>query len=203
MDKSNFICVGPAQDLFCDLELYVDNNYIEVRLLLLKKIIIKKWSVPKEGLAISWIGKSHGSPYDHGCNSYIGFLMLDGSIIKLPMMQLRDTNIEDKHQLGIIKFYRGIIEQVIEIPAIGIKGIKEYGIDYHMPENKFDLVDAKKYKKRLRTIYDETMQPGDTPEDVYARMKENNIQGKLLDMLQNDGFLYNRKYTWDKVYKKE
>lgn len=80
-----------------------------------------KWIVPKEGIAVAWSGHTHGAPSDYRCNSYVGFLLLNG----------------------------------------------------------------------------------DFSEAIFHRMKENNIQSKLLDWLQTDGFLYSRKYTWDKVYKSD
>jgi len=204
LDKSRFICAGPAQDLFCDLELYSDSCYIEVRLVLFKRIVIKKWIMPKEGIAVAWNGHIHGAPSDYRDNSYIGFLLLNGDLIKIPMMQIGyDKFTDPKYQPGIKRLYRGIIEQVISIPAIGIRGTKSYGIEVHPSQKKFEIANAKDYGKRLKSLYKEIEQEGTLPEDVYSRMKENNIQGKILDWLQSDGFLYNRNNTWDKVYKRD
>ncbi|SDB40119.1 hypothetical protein SAMN02910298_01960 [Pseudobutyrivibrio sp. YE44] len=207
MDKSNYVCSCQAQDLFCDLELYIDSCSLEIRLLLFKHIVIKKWKIPKNELILSWVSTIEHSPNYQGSRSFIGFMLLDGSVIVLPMLDLIWWGFPEyvREYIKVIKVYRAIIEEVISIGAIGMSGTKEYGID--IPGRyyglSFSLSDAKKYKKWLSQIYNETKQPGDNPEDVYTRMKENNIQGKLLDKLQNDGFIYNRKYTWDKVYKRE
>ena len=204
MDKKNYICTGPAQDLFCDLELYGDEIFIEIRLLFCKKIILKKWIVPKKALALAWFGLKRGAASDYRCNAYMGFILYSGEILSLPMMHASNDKLTDmKTQPAIRKLYRGIIEQVISIPAVGINGLPFFGIDDRAPNRFLGLSHAKNYKKKLKAIYEEKKQPGDSPDDVYARMKEDNIQSKILDWLQNDGFLYSRKYTWDKVYIRE
>ena len=207
MDKENLICKGPARDLFCSLDLYIDSNFIEVHLLLFNHIVIKKWIVPKKQLLLSWISEFDSSPEYHGSSSFIGFMLIDGSIIVIPMVDLRWWGVQSraKENIRIVKVYRSIIEEVISSGVVGMSGLSYYGVN--IPGRyyglSFKISDAKKYKKWLSQIYNDTKQPDDTPEDVCVRMKENNIQGKLLDKLQNDGFLYSRKYTWDKVYKRE
>ena len=52
-------------------------------------------------------------------------------------------------------------------------------------------------------MYKEKQDGHRTPDDIFSLMKSENIQGKILDWLRNDGFLHSRKYTWDKVYKKD
>ena len=77
MDKNNFICSGPAQDLFCDLELYADSDSLEVKLLFCKRIILKKWVVSKEALALAWSGHTLSALSDNRCNAYIGFILFN------------------------------------------------------------------------------------------------------------------------------
>jgi ribosomal protein S8 len=64
------------------------------------------------------------------------------------------------------------------------------------------ISETKEYRQRLSEMYKEKQNEYRTPDDIYTLMKSENIQGKILDWLQNDGFLYSREYTWDKVYKK-
>ena len=76
--------------------------------MLFKRIVLKKWIVPKEGIAVAWSGHTHGAPSDYRCNSYIGFLLLNGDLIKIPMMQIGNDKFTDpKYQLGARKLYRG------------------------------------------------------------------------------------------------
>ena len=65
------------------------------------------------------------------------------------------------------------------------------------------ISETKEYRKRLSEMYKEKQDGHRTPDDIFSLMKAENIQGKILDWLQNDGFLHSRKYTWDKVYKKD
>ncbi len=205
MDKENLICTGPALDMFCNLELYADDDTLEIDLLLFKHFVLKKRVISKEGLAFAWCGQRDSMGIYYGTGSYIGILMYNGDSHIIPMYQIRrGSDFLERYNEPTITLYRNIIEQVISAKAIGIDGLDDYGLDVSQRGRKrFEISDAKKYKKWLSQIYNETKQPDDTPEDVCVRMKANNIQGKLLDKLQNDGFLYSRKYTWDKVYKRE
>ncbi len=206
MDKKNFICSGTGLELFCDLALYVDDEIIEIDLVLLKRIVLKKWVICKRKLLLVWTGTKDFSLHYQRISSYMGFMFYDGDYLELPMTQIirGGTAYERRFNNETILLKRNIIEQVLSANAIGIGALDDVGIDVKRPSKKsFEISDAKKYKKWLSQIYNDTKQPGDTPEDVCVRMKANNIQGKLLDKLQNDGFLYSRKYTWDKVYKRE
>ena len=204
MDKGNLICTGPALDMFCNLELYADDDTLEIDLLLFKHFVVKKWIIPKHGLVFVWDGYKKGSNHYQWTNSYLGFMLYDGNFIILPMATIRWNGDYDKDlNKSTIELYRNIVEQVLSTNAVGIDGSEDYGMHIKYKGRSFEISDAKKYKKWLSQIYNETKQPGDTPEDVCVRMKANNIQGKLLDKLQNEGFLYSRKYTWDKVYKRE
>ena len=115
-----------------------------------------------------------------------------------------DIHFDDPRNFLTKQFYRTIIEEVIETKSIGIDGISDYGIEVRQPKfPSMYISETKGYRKRLSEMYKEKQNEYRTPDDIYTLMKSENIQGKILDWLQNDGFLYSRKYTWDKVYKHE
>jgi hypothetical protein len=198
------LCTAPAQDLFCDLQMYKDEEYIEVRLLLFKRIVIKRWTIPKNGIGFAWCGHDPSGAREYGIASYIGFILLNGKMLKIPVMQLsNDIRFDDPRNVLTKQLYRTVIEQVIETESIGINGISDYGIEVRQPKfPSLYISDTKEYRNRLSEMYKEKEDEHRTPDDIFRLMKAENIQGKILDWLQNDGFLYSRKYTWDKVYKK-
>ncbi|MBE5919055.1 MAG: hypothetical protein E7272_04345 [Pseudobutyrivibrio ruminis] len=205
MDNMKLLCTAPAQDLFCDLQVYKDEENIEVRLLLFKKFVIKKWTIPRNGIGFAWCGHDPSGAGDYGIASYIGFILLNGKLLKIPVMQIStDIHFDDPRNFLTKQFYRTIIEEVIETKSIGIDGISDYGIEVRQPKfPSMYISETKGYRKRLSEMYKEKQDGHRTPDDIFSLMKAENIQGKILDWLQNDGFLYSRKYTWDKVYKKD
>ncbi|MCR5145350.1 MAG: hypothetical protein K6B67_08675 [Lachnospiraceae bacterium] len=204
MDDMKLLCMAPAQDLFCDLLMYKDDEYIEIRLLLFKKIVIKKWTIPRNGIAFAMVGNDKGASSDYRDTAYIACILLNGKLLKIPVMQIsNDRKDDDPRNVLTEKFYRTFIEEVIKTESIGICGTYKYGINVRPPRLNIDINDTKEYRKRLSEIYKEKQNGYRTPDDIYSLMKAENIQGKILDWLQNDGFLHSRKYTWDKVYKKD
>ena len=205
MDNMKLLCTAPAQDLFCDLQMYKNEEYIEVRLFLFKKFVIKKWTIPRNGIAFAWTGHDRGSTTDYRDTAYIACILLNGKLLKIPVMQIsNDRKEDDPRNVLTEKFYRTFIEEVIESKSIGISGIYKYGIEVRQPKfPSMYISETKEYRQRLSEMYKEKQDGHRTPDDIFSLMKAENIQGKILDWLQNDGFLHSRKYTWDKVYKKD